>query len=270
MLEKHSISKVCHSKREFSSSLFLISKKDGGNQAVINLKDLNQFILYKHFKMEGLPKYVLQKRNCMCKIDLKDAYFSVPLHKDSRNLVRFLWAGNLYGFLFLCFGLAPAPTIFTKLLTVSISALRRLMITVKIYFDDLLILGNNMSEIFTARDSVIFLLQHLGLVISLKKCVLDPVKEIELLGLILSLSNENIVEIKNSMPEFLQSIRGITSELDRTNRKTFFDHSSNAPSLSTVSLLTKTANSISKTSTVLPHFGKADSHGKRRIVMVDQ
>ena len=54
MLEKLSVSNVFHLKREFYSSLFLISKKDGGNQAVKNLKDLNQFILYKHFKMEGL------------------------------------------------------------------------------------------------------------------------------------------------------------------------------------------------------------------------
>ena len=36
MLEKCSISKVCHSKGEFLSSLFLISKKGVGNQPVIN------------------------------------------------------------------------------------------------------------------------------------------------------------------------------------------------------------------------------------------
>ena len=98
LLEKGSISKVSLSKGEFLSSLFLISKKGGGNRPVINLKDLNWFIPYKHFKMEGLHclKYVLEKGDYMCKVDLKDAYFSVPLHKDSRTLVRFLWSGNLY------------------------------------------------------------------------------------------------------------------------------------------------------------------------------
>ena len=162
--------------------------------------------------MEGLQKYVLQKRDYMRKIDLKDTYFSVPLHKDSRNLVRFLWAGNLYGFLCLCFGLVPAPTIFKKILKIPISALRRLMITVIIYLNDLLILGKSMNEIFTARDSVILLLQHLGFVISLKKRVLDPVQEIELLGLILnshtmnlSLPNEKIVKIKNQCLSFYKA-----------------------------------------------------------------
>ena len=195
--EKGSISKVCH---------FLICKKGWENRPVINLNDLNRFIPYKHFKMEGLHclKYVLQKGDYMCKIDLKDAYFSVPLHKDSRKLVRFLWAGNLYEFLCLCFGLGPAPRIFKKLLKVPISVLGRLMIRVIIYLDDLLILGNSMSEMFMARDSVIFLLQHLGFVINLKKCVLDPAQEIEFLGVIvntqtmtLSLPAEKIGKIKD-------------------------------------------------------------------------
>ena len=78
MLEKSSISKVCHSKGEVLSSLLLISKKVGRNQPVINLKDLISFIPYKHFKMEGLHclKCVLQKRDYTCKINLKDADFS--------------------------------------------------------------------------------------------------------------------------------------------------------------------------------------------------
>ena len=72
------------------------------------------------------------------------------------------------------------------------------------------------------------------------------------------------------MPEFLQGIRGITSGFDKTNRNTFFNHSSSAPIPPTVSLLTTTANIISKTNTVIPHFGKADSHGKKQIVTVGQ
>ena len=52
------------------------------------------------------------------------------------------------------------------------------MISAIIYLDNLLILGNSMSKIFIATDSVIFLLQHLGFVVNLKKCMLDPAQEI--------------------------------------------------------------------------------------------
>ena len=43
--------------------------------------------------MEGLQnlKYMLQKGDYMCKLDLKDAHFSVALEKDSRQFVRFCW-----------------------------------------------------------------------------------------------------------------------------------------------------------------------------------
>ena len=54
MLENGSISKVCHSKEEYLSSLFLISRKVRGNRPIINVKDLNRFILYKNLRMEGL------------------------------------------------------------------------------------------------------------------------------------------------------------------------------------------------------------------------
>ena len=33
-------------------SLFVVPKKDGGNRPVVNLKPLNQYITYEHFKME--------------------------------------------------------------------------------------------------------------------------------------------------------------------------------------------------------------------------
>ena len=147
---------------------------------------------------------MLQKTDYIRRIDLKDAYFSVPLHKDSPKLVQFLWAGNLYEFVCPGFGLEPAPRIFKKLLKAAISALRRLIIRVIINLDDLLILGNNMSKMFTVMDSVIILLQYLGFAINLKSCVLDPVQEIEFLGLIvnlktmtLSLPEEKISKIKD-------------------------------------------------------------------------
>ena len=54
MLEKGAIRETIHCKAQFVSHLFLVSKKDGGEQPVINLKDLNTFIPYKHFKVEGL------------------------------------------------------------------------------------------------------------------------------------------------------------------------------------------------------------------------
>ena len=124
MLEKGPIREAIHCKDQFVSHLFLVSKKDGGQRPVINLKNLKIFIPYKHFKMEGLHllKEILGRSDDLCKLDLKDAYFCVLLNKQSRKYVRFKWEGSLYEFLCVCFGLGPAPRLFTKLIKLLVSS----------------------------------------------------------------------------------------------------------------------------------------------------
>ena len=41
-----------HEKREFISSIFLHSKSEGTSRLILNLKTLNEFLEYNHFKME--------------------------------------------------------------------------------------------------------------------------------------------------------------------------------------------------------------------------
>ena len=185
MLRKGAICRTNHAAGEFISNLFLVEKKDGGQRPVINLKHLNQFVPFEHFKMEGLHclKYMLRKGDFMCKLDLKDAYFCLPLHQQSQKYVRFLWEGSLYQFLCLCFGLGPAPRVFTKLLKVPMAVLRRLNILIIIYIDDMLVIGRSFQETVMARDTIVFLLQHLGFLLNLEKSVLTPCQEIEFLGL---------------------------------------------------------------------------------------
>ena len=67
MLRKGPIHLVHSKGSQFLSNLFLVPKKDGGNRPVINLKALNSFIPYSHFKMEGLHllKDLLSENNFM-------------------------------------------------------------------------------------------------------------------------------------------------------------------------------------------------------------
>ena len=81
---KRTISEQRISKRE--------KKKAHFDQSNLNLRELNSFIPYHHFKMESLKnlKDLLKQWDLMCKLDLKDAYFTVPLGKQSQKYVRFL------------------------------------------------------------------------------------------------------------------------------------------------------------------------------------
>ena len=62
--DKGAIHKAPVSDKEpgFVSSLFMVAKKGGGQRPVINLKALNNFVEYSHFKMEGIhmPRVLLK------------------------------------------------------------------------------------------------------------------------------------------------------------------------------------------------------------------
>ena len=70
--------------------------------------------------------------------------------------------------------------IFSK---VPIALLRRLNIPLVIYLDDILLMRRTLEEVLMSRDTLIFLLQHLGFVINLKKSVMKSPQQIEFLGL---------------------------------------------------------------------------------------
>ena len=86
----------------------------------------DQFLSNVFVRPKGDGRYRPRKGDWMVKLDLKDAYFSVPVSTWSRKLIRFHWKGILYEYLCLAFGLGPTPRIFTKLMKVLVSVLRKL------------------------------------------------------------------------------------------------------------------------------------------------
>ena len=167
------------------SSIFLVDKKDGGHRPVINLKNLNSFVNFQHFKMEGIHmlRDLLKKGDFMVKLDLKDAYFTVPVWKGHQKFLRFIWKETLWEFACLPFGLASAPRTFTKIMKPVVATLRNLGIRLIIYLDDLLILADSEQAARLHLATAMNLLESLGFIINLKKSVLTPVQTIEFLGM---------------------------------------------------------------------------------------
>ena len=79
MLHKQIIRETTNETTEFVSPLFVVKK--GGTRLILNLKELNGFVKYEHFKMDGIKTIInMVTRNCfMAATDLKDAYYSVAL-----------------------------------------------------------------------------------------------------------------------------------------------------------------------------------------------
>ena len=67
LLKKGAVEQVCPQKPRFLNNIFLVKKKDGGKRPVINSKELNQCIPFKHFKMESLQSLkTLAKKTSTC------------------------------------------------------------------------------------------------------------------------------------------------------------------------------------------------------------
>ena len=92
----------------------------------------------------------------------------------SRKFVSFQWKDLLYKFCCLCFGLSPAPLVFTKLSKVPISLLRKVNVRIIIYLDDMPLMASSLEDLLMARDTLIFILRHSGFLINIKKSYLEP------------------------------------------------------------------------------------------------
>ena len=68
--------------KESDSRVLCREKKDASSRTVLNLKYLNEFANFRHFKMESLKDVfkTIKKDVWMTSFDLKDYFFTVPMH----------------------------------------------------------------------------------------------------------------------------------------------------------------------------------------------
>lgn len=187
LLKKRAVTEVTERSDGFVCSFFCVPKKGGGFRPIVNLKPLNQFIAYEHFKMENLEtvRYLVRKGDWFLKLDLKDAYLTVPVNRSQQKYLRFAWRGRVYQFGCMAFGLSPAPRIFTKILKVVVSFLRRRGIRIVVYLDDFLLMNESEEGARADLETALHLLQSLGFLINWEKSVTTPTRVIEYLGMVI-------------------------------------------------------------------------------------
>ena len=91
------------------------------------------------------------------------------------------------------------PTVFTKLLNIPISLLRKINISVIIYLGGMLILSQTIQEAYMNWDTFTYLLQNLGFIINIRKSIWQPFQKIEFPGMkINSVKMTNLQRFFNS------------------------------------------------------------------------
>ncbi|XP_066587653.1 uncharacterized protein [Prorops nasuta] len=195
------------SKRQYLSSYFLRPKSDGTKRFILNLKDLNKYVVVEHFKMENIKTAVnlVFPGNYMCNIDLQDAYYSVPICEKSRKYLRFEFERKTYQFTCLPNGQSSAPYIFTKILKPIVNYLRSNGCFLVIYLDDILVIAKDYVSCKINANLIIKILTDLGFIINWQKSNLIPSKRRKFFGFIID-SVEYIVQIPDEKRERLKNL----------------------------------------------------------------
>ena len=188
LLSKGVLEKTEHAEGDFLSTIFVRPKKDGSYRMILNLKPLNEFVSYYHFKMDTIHTALkLMRPGCfMASVDLKDAYYSVPVAKKHRKYLKFEWQGSCYEYTCLPNGLACAPRLFTKILKPVYSHIRSMGHICMGHIDDSFLLGHDHTACQRNVQDTVDTFHNLGFVVHPVKSVFIPTQEIEFLGFLLN------------------------------------------------------------------------------------
>ncbi|MCG7875172.1 MAG: reverse transcriptase domain-containing protein [Candidatus Thiodiazotropha endolucinida] len=191
---------------QFVSNIFVVPKPNGRYRPIINLKYLNHFVLYEHFKQETFKVVLelIQEKDFFTSIDLQEAYFSVSINPFYRRFLKFIWDGELYHFVCLPFGLSTAPRLFTKILKPIYAWFRQQGIRCSYYIDDSINMNKDRNVCAENTKTIAKTLQSLGFTINNKKSVFEPSQRIIFFGFLIDsvlfcvfLTDEKITKIFN-------------------------------------------------------------------------
>ena len=91
-VSKGVIKPISDSENGFCNFHFSWTEKKNKHRLILNLKEFNKNVVYRHFKMDNLKTALnMVRQNCfMASIDLSDAYYRVPVAlTDQKYLFKF-------------------------------------------------------------------------------------------------------------------------------------------------------------------------------------
>ena len=168
----------------FSNCYLPVVKYDSATQKYkirlcLDLRKLNA-----HIEIDRLPigdtqdlLNKMHKSKFLTVLDASSGYLQVDLEEDSRKYTAFRVGNRGYQFRKMCFGLATAPSSWSRLMQVTLSGISNCYV----YMDDILIHTDSLTEHAKILEQVLQRLSYHGIEIALRKCKFVS-EEVEYLG----------------------------------------------------------------------------------------
>lgn len=203
------------------SNIVPVVKKNGKLRVCVDMRRANQAVIREHFQIPTFDEIVsdLHGACIFSKVDLNDAYHQIELAPESREITTFATPDGLFRFKRLFFGVKCAPEVFQRI----IQDLLRDIPNVRVFFDDIIIFSNSVSEHKIHVEQVLARLRENGLTINMEKSIFG-VEQISFLGHKISKNvvepnDENCSAVKNferpTCKKDLQSFLGLVNFVSR-------------------------------------------------------
>ena len=154
----------------WSFPLINIKKPDGSNRICVDFRRLNALTQTDPYPMPSLNELLnsIGKSKYFSTIDLLMGFLQVPLDEASKKFTGFSTSQGHYCFSRMPFGLKSSPVTFVRLMD---NVLKGLIGKIcYIYIDDIIIIGNSITEHLNNIRLVLDRLRNANLKLKLKKC----------------------------------------------------------------------------------------------------
>ena len=163
---------------------------------IVNMRYVNRHLHFPKFRYERLEDLqdILSRRDWLFSMDMQSAYHHVEMHRDSWPYLGFSWRGKFYHFRVVCFGLGPAPWVFTKITQPLTYKWRSMGAHVLQYLDDFLGAGSMDARhsdpwhVLNVRHTMLTDLRDAGFLLAASKCKLVPTQVITHLGTVIQMA----------------------------------------------------------------------------------
>ena len=160
---------------------------------IANMRYVNRHLQWPRFRYEGLNDLqdILAPSDWLFSVDMQSAYHHVEMHRDSWPYLGFSWRGKFYHFRVLCFGLGPAPWVFTKITQPLVRKWRSAGLHVLPYLDDFVGGGRfdtraeDPQHVLRVRHTMLADFRDAGFLLAASKCKLEPTQVITHLGMVI-------------------------------------------------------------------------------------
>ena len=185
---------------------------------VLDCRHINPHLYQFKYKYEDatVARQMFYKGDFLFSYDLKSAYHHIMMHPMDITYLGFQWKSKFYVFNVLCFGLATAGFIFSKVLREIIKYWRSKSIRIIMYLDD----GLGGADTFEKCKNVSLVVKNdlfnFGFIIAEEKSNWNPVQESIWLGLIWYTVEGKIRVTQDRIDKILSCLRYICSNLQTT------------------------------------------------------